>query len=259
MVVFVLFFFFLLHILFMIFFFFSSRRRHTRLQGDWSSDVCSSDLARPSSSRRSRKSLSTLWWKPGSSRSRPSAYLKSIRHRTASAASRSDRSSRNCSTLTVASCAGEIPGRPSRGYHPAKSSSAHRPSSRSRTHIAVVPAGLLARATRAVSSGTSTPRRGRIDITHSSGSRRVHISPQDWPRASLQSAKYQDSRQSQALTLRRKRTGTAVGHVPSVGRQFGYSGPDILGMTSRWPGRRDLGAGRDLLSTGGRDASGCRR
>src|SRR5205807_6231538 len=28
-------------------FFFSSRRRHTRLQGDWSSDVCSSDLAGP--------------------------------------------------------------------------------------------------------------------------------------------------------------------------------------------------------------------
>src|SRR5256885_9863081 len=29
------------------FFFFSSRRRHTRLQGDWSSDVCSSDLPDP--------------------------------------------------------------------------------------------------------------------------------------------------------------------------------------------------------------------
>src|SRR5256885_12049564 len=29
-----------------VFFFFSSRRRHTRLQGDWGSDVCSSDLAR---------------------------------------------------------------------------------------------------------------------------------------------------------------------------------------------------------------------
>src|SRR5256885_16905091 len=29
-----------------VFFFFSSRRRHTRLQGDWSSDVCSSDLDR---------------------------------------------------------------------------------------------------------------------------------------------------------------------------------------------------------------------
>src|SRR3989454_2234849 len=30
--------------LYFFFFFFSSRRRHTRLQGDWSSDVCSSDL-----------------------------------------------------------------------------------------------------------------------------------------------------------------------------------------------------------------------
>src|SRR5256885_12985266 len=30
--------------IFFFFFFFSSRRRHTRLQGDWSSDVCSSDL-----------------------------------------------------------------------------------------------------------------------------------------------------------------------------------------------------------------------
>src|SRR3989454_10232158 len=30
--------------LFFSLFFFSSRRRHTRLQGDWSSDVCSSDL-----------------------------------------------------------------------------------------------------------------------------------------------------------------------------------------------------------------------
>src|SRR5258706_9120188 len=30
---------------FFLFFFFSSRRRHTRLVSDWSSDVCSSDLA----------------------------------------------------------------------------------------------------------------------------------------------------------------------------------------------------------------------
>src|SRR5258707_11760709 len=30
---------------FIIFFFFSSRRRHTRYWRDWSSDVCSSDLA----------------------------------------------------------------------------------------------------------------------------------------------------------------------------------------------------------------------
>src|SRR5688500_19580044 len=33
-------------------FFFSSRRRHTRLQGDWSSDVCSSDLNRVSTQDR---------------------------------------------------------------------------------------------------------------------------------------------------------------------------------------------------------------
>src|SRR6266446_3746553 len=34
-------------------FFFSSRRRHTRLQGDWSSDVCSSDLHGPLTPRPS--------------------------------------------------------------------------------------------------------------------------------------------------------------------------------------------------------------
>src|SRR6266480_6510587 len=36
-----------------IFFFFSSRRRHTRLTCDWSSDVCSSDLA-PMQTQRNR-------------------------------------------------------------------------------------------------------------------------------------------------------------------------------------------------------------
>src|SRR5256885_6169062 len=35
-----------------VFFFFSSRRRHTRLQGDWSSDVCSSDLYGQASASR---------------------------------------------------------------------------------------------------------------------------------------------------------------------------------------------------------------
>src|SRR5256885_5218094 len=38
---------FFMYTLVVIFFFFSSRRRHTRLQGDWSSDVCSSDLLGP--------------------------------------------------------------------------------------------------------------------------------------------------------------------------------------------------------------------
>src|SRR5205807_3609150 len=36
--------FIMIFLFFFFFFFFSSRRRHTRLQGDWSSDVCSSDL-----------------------------------------------------------------------------------------------------------------------------------------------------------------------------------------------------------------------
>src|SRR4051794_41871004 len=35
-----------MYFIFFFFFFFSSRRRHTRWTGDWSSDVCSSDLAR---------------------------------------------------------------------------------------------------------------------------------------------------------------------------------------------------------------------
>src|ERR1022692_3969238 len=38
-------------------FFFSSRRRHTRLQGDWSSDVCSSDLLSITNCRRSARSM----------------------------------------------------------------------------------------------------------------------------------------------------------------------------------------------------------
>src|SRR5256885_2442033 len=39
------------------FFFFSSRRRHTRLQGDWSSDVCSSDLLGPLGARCAKGAL----------------------------------------------------------------------------------------------------------------------------------------------------------------------------------------------------------
>src|SRR5690348_18226269 len=40
-------------------FFFSSRRRHTRWTGDWSSDVCSSDLAHadPGAVRRRRRGI----------------------------------------------------------------------------------------------------------------------------------------------------------------------------------------------------------
>src|SRR5256885_16492690 len=46
------------------FFFFSSRRRHTRLQGDWSSDVCSSDLPLPEADRR-RVLVDVLPWLRG--------------------------------------------------------------------------------------------------------------------------------------------------------------------------------------------------
>src|SRR5438067_3808421 len=40
--------FFVFFSVFYFFFFFSSRRRHTRSKRDWSSDVCSSDLLKPS-------------------------------------------------------------------------------------------------------------------------------------------------------------------------------------------------------------------
>src|SRR5437764_11448014 len=50
------FFFFLFFFFLFCFFFFSSRRRHTRYIGDWSSDVCSSDL-RPPRGRRGRRRL----------------------------------------------------------------------------------------------------------------------------------------------------------------------------------------------------------
>src|SRR6266446_153473 len=45
------------------FFFFSSRRRHTRLQGEWSSDVCSSDLGSPAETcrRRLRRPGRSTW------------------------------------------------------------------------------------------------------------------------------------------------------------------------------------------------------
>src|SRR5207248_8727211 len=51
------------------FFFFSSRRRHTRSHGDWSSDVCSSDLEPPISffwtSKISSSPTSRSWFAIG--------------------------------------------------------------------------------------------------------------------------------------------------------------------------------------------------
>src|SRR5579885_3774032 len=42
-------------------FFFSSRRRHTRSKRDWSSDVCSSDLGRPSTYRLPKMAATRLF------------------------------------------------------------------------------------------------------------------------------------------------------------------------------------------------------
>src|SRR5256885_9105832 len=53
-------------------FFFSSRRRHTRLQGDWSSDVCSSDLG---AARRPRTAARTDSREPHPRASRGAAPL----------------------------------------------------------------------------------------------------------------------------------------------------------------------------------------
>src|SRR5437879_8613343 len=52
--------FFLLTCLLLRFFFFSSRRRHTRYIGDWSSDVCSSDLVRAPATAHPEHFLSNL-------------------------------------------------------------------------------------------------------------------------------------------------------------------------------------------------------
>ena len=73
-----------------------------------------SSRRRPASpvTRRMRNSLSTVWSKPGSVSARPSAYFQSIRPRTASAASRSDRFSMNCSTTASASRPGAAAGWP---------------------------------------------------------------------------------------------------------------------------------------------------
>src|SRR5437762_5743490 len=48
-------------------FFFSSRRRHTRYIGDWSSDVCSSDLQTMTQSSPAAGGRPFSGWQPGTS------------------------------------------------------------------------------------------------------------------------------------------------------------------------------------------------
>src|SRR5688500_20136632 len=65
-------------------FFFSSRRRHTRLQGDWSSDVCSSDLkpkrvAKIMSRLRSRASAAqSAFWIASEPEAAHSTFVKRL-------------------------------------------------------------------------------------------------------------------------------------------------------------------------------------
>src|SRR2546429_6685341 len=55
-----------------LFFFFSSRRRHTRCSRDWSSDVCSSDLARRG--RGAFEKRTSFWRARGQCAFRPSGH-----------------------------------------------------------------------------------------------------------------------------------------------------------------------------------------
>src|SRR5437879_13010648 len=59
-------------LVFILMFFFSSRRRHTRYIGDWSSDVCSSDLSSPPRSPSRAPGHAHPWWR----RSRRGRYRK---------------------------------------------------------------------------------------------------------------------------------------------------------------------------------------
>ena len=88
-----------------------------------SSNRSSSNPSAPPSSRRERNSQSTEASNPGSVSSSPSRYFQSMRARTASAAARSERSSRNCRTVIRASRQGAKAGCPLRGYRSAKSAS----------------------------------------------------------------------------------------------------------------------------------------
>ena len=113
---------------------------------------------------RARNSLSTEKSKPSSSRGRPRQYFQSSRPRTASAACRSVRFSVNCSTVTIASCAGEIPGFPRVPYAAPNASSSYQLPSSSRARIASDPFRNAFLATLTVSAGTSGHGRGCIDM-----------------------------------------------------------------------------------------------
>src|SRR5688500_19648859 len=85
--------------------FFSSRRRHTRLQGDWSSDVCSSDLA----PRRSQTTGSARLARPGTGREPPRTTCRR-RHAERPAAAPEERQAERTSVRKIgrAACREEV-------------------------------------------------------------------------------------------------------------------------------------------------------
>src|SRR5437016_13288778 len=66
---------------FFFFFFFSSRRRHTRLVSDWSSDVCSSDLAQEAKRERTESAREVRMMGTRAPRTRPEIGRASCRER----------------------------------------------------------------------------------------------------------------------------------------------------------------------------------
>src|SRR4051794_22832118 len=137
-----------------------------------SSSSCNRRSSALPASRRERNSHSTEWSKPGSASSSPSRYFQSIRARTASAARRSGRFSRNCRMVTRASRHGGSPGWPSLGKRSAKSASAKMAPSSSRRLRRGLPLRKAALATRAVSSGTGWI---RVGLSDTAGLRRVNL------------------------------------------------------------------------------------
>src|SRR6266581_4739579 len=84
--------------------FFSSRRRHTRWTGDWSSDVCSSDLASTAASRagHARSHSYSRHWRPkgsASRRSRPTGRRSTMSTSTTRVASSLPRTSRGAQAI----------------------------------------------------------------------------------------------------------------------------------------------------------------
>ena len=90
-------------------------------QRDTAPAACLTKFGGAPGRKRSRNSLSAEKSKPASVRSKPRRYFQSMRARTASAAWRSARFSRNCMMVTSAKRHGGRPGCPTRGKSAVKS------------------------------------------------------------------------------------------------------------------------------------------